>query len=139
MKARTNTTAKTPQNSEAYNTRMAIVTACYTDKSGELIQYPMLISFGNYFYVNQSKSGKIYGRMMLTGVYNLKQIAKALEVDERDMEPTGEWATLFFSDRDAEYLKGSVDQSLKRPFHGRLALKENNEGAAIVINVDRLD
>jgi len=122
-----------------YTSRICIIPSHYTNKEGVTENVDILVSFNNYFFVNQSKSGKIFGRMKITGDWNLKILALSLGVEQSDMDKEGEWLTLFFSERDEKYLQSRVNTSISRPFHGRITLKEDGDEPSIVCNVSRLD
>lgn len=138
MKPTTNTT-KAPTNNNEYTSRVFLCKSERKDKDGNTVPSVVLVSFANYWYINTSKNGKMYGRLKINGDWNIKYLHDMFPDMDFDSE---EYVTLFFGDRDTEWLSkhyaASEKPSCNRSFIGHLEIQTNEHGASMVCRVIRI-
>lgn len=119
------TTEKKP-----YNSRIYVMPSHYIDKDGDKVDTNVLISFDNYWFINHSKSGGVYGRINITGDCNVARIK--YEFPAVEMYRDGYAVTLFLFDRDAEYLDKTGEERTRKSFVARLYEKDGGLCAQIM-------
>ncbi len=117
------TQAKKPYQSNVYIGR-----GLRKDKTGHDVETVFMVSSGNYWYINESESGGLYGGFQLSGAYNINQLAQHFLSVDKDAEKVN--ITLFFYDKDAEYIdKWRQDHDdMQKSFVCTLYEKQNREG-----------
>ena len=125
QKKTTNTTENKP-----YNSRIFMMPSYYVDKDGKEVYDNTLIGFDNYWFVNHSKAGGIYGRINITGDYNVKRIKQ--EYPSVEMYKDGYTVTLFLFDWDAEYLDKTGEERTRKSFVARLYEKDGGLCAQVL-------
>lgn len=117
---RNDTPAK--EYNKPYQSRVWMQRALDKDKDGNDRVNTVLISFDNYWFINRSKSGMVYGRINISGSYNVDKLNK--EFGDVTTTERGTPVTLFFSDRDAEYLDGLGTESCNKSFVANVYVKD---------------
>lgn len=113
QKADNNTAERKP-----YQSRIYVMPSYRINKDGDREESTVLISFGNYWFVNHSKNGGIYGRLTITGDYNKQTLKKAFPTI--DTTPDRIPITLFLFDSDAKYIDDEGSERVQKSFVARI-------------------
>lgn len=119
------------QAKRAYQSRVWIGRGIRQDKEGHDMETILLVSSDNYWYINESKNGGIYGGFQLTGEYNIKTLAQHFQSVDESADKVN--ITLFFYDRDAKWIDENYVQrvnpdGMKRSFVATLYEKVDKNG-----------
>lgn len=121
---------ETTTENKPYNSRIYVMPSHYIDKDGDKVDTNVLISFDNYWFINHSKAGGVYGRINITGDYNVKRIKQ--EYPAVEMYKDGYTVTLFLFDRDSEYLDKTGEERTRKSFVARLYEKDGGLCAKVM-------
>lgn len=116
------------QATKTYNSRVYLTRGLRKDKEGHDVETVLMFSSGNYWYVNEANNGSLYGGFTMLGSYNVKTLASFFQsVDEKSEKVN---ITLFFFDKDAEYIDKYMQDhdSMDKPFVCTLYEKQDKQG-----------
>ena len=111
-----------------YNSRVYMARGLRKDKEGHDVETVLMFSSGNFWYVNESKNGSLYGGFTLSGQYNIKSLSSFFQSVNEKAEKVN--ITLFFFDKDAEYIDKYMKDhdSMDKPFVCTLYEKQDKHG-----------
>lgn len=128
--SRQNDRQKPAPAGKPYISRIYMMRAVNKLKDGTETNDTVLISFDNYWFVNRSKSGAIYGRITISGDYNVNSLNR--EFGDVSTTERGTPVTLFFFDRDAEYLDKAELERCNKSFVARVYVKDGGLCAQVL-------
>lgn len=123
-----------PQQTRRADSRIYVYRGIYLDKTGAERESVGLVSLGNTVLIRQAKSGKVYGRLGISGDWNLHQLQQH-GFDVQPDESGTVWVTVFFRDRDEEFMGREPDGKTRRAMAGNLSM--DNDGG-LVFNVNAI-
>lgn len=122
------------QEPRRFDSRIYVYRGIYLDRTGAECETVGLVSMGNTVMIRQAKSGKVYGRLGISGDWNMNQLQQH-GFDVQPDESGTVWVTVFFRDRDEDFIGREQDGKTRRSMAGNLYMDNNGD---LVFNVNAI-
>lgn len=111
------------------NSRIYLFNRFYDTKEGQHREELGMVSLGNTVLIRKSKRGKPYGRLPISGDYPVKLLKEVGAVPD---ESGTVWITVFFPEKDIDFISGEPDGKTRRSMVGDVSADDDG---GLILNV----